>query len=64
MSAETLCPMTKDGQHQKHPWQDVKTCRSGLACRACHKTWVWMGDTMEPTHQQGDRATARRACAS
>lgn len=37
--AEPICPVTKDGLHQKQPWQERHTERSGLACKACHKTW-------------------------
>ncbi len=36
---EPICPVTKDGLHQKQPWQERHTERSGLACKACHKTW-------------------------
>jgi hypothetical protein len=39
MVAEPICPVTKDGLHQKQPWQ-AKDGRSGLACRVCHRTWT------------------------
>jgi hypothetical protein len=51
MSGEPICPMTPTGQHQKRPWQ-ASGGRSGLACKACHKTWTWRGEALVPTHQE------------
>ena len=50
--AEPICPVTKDGLHRKQVWQDAKSSRSGLACKACHRTWTWRGDVLEPTYRE------------
>jgi len=49
---EPICPVTKDGLHQKRPWQGVKGARSGLACQACHKTWTFHGHARVPTFEE------------
>lgn len=35
---EPICPMTPNGNHERHPW--ALDGRSGFACRRCHKTWT------------------------
>ncbi len=49
-SGEPICPVTADGFHQKRPWHDREANVSGLACRACHKTWRFQGERLVSTY--------------
>jgi len=47
---ERLCPVTEDGLHRRYPWAGEG--RSGLSCRACHKTWTWRDRDLIPDRLQ------------
>lgn len=50
---DQICPMTMDGLHQKQVWQERHTQRSGLACKACHKTWEHIRNYgLQPTYRE------------
>ena len=46
---DLLCPVTEDGRHNRRPWAGETRC--GLACVACHKTWVWVGKDLVETYE-------------